>query len=166
MTKSRRHILDPRQLSSGISRAPQSSGRSAGSNCRFEFNKRSQLFIRTHNVTLAVINCDFGLALFGQQVDTNRPFQFHKRGQLFISAHNETISAAAICINNIDCLFLAVHRCNTAPTPSGCAKINCRASRSEAATDRKRLSFALGFVVSDSQRRRGGIGRRAGLKIQ
>jgi hypothetical protein len=30
----------------------------------------------------------------------------------------------------------------------------------------KRLRFAFDFVASDSQRRRGGIGRRAGLKIQ
>ena len=33
-------------LSSFISRPPQSSGRSAGSNRRFEFQKRGQLFIR------------------------------------------------------------------------------------------------------------------------
>jgi hypothetical protein len=33
---------------------PQSSGRSAGSSCRFGFDKRTQLFIRSHNETLSV----------------------------------------------------------------------------------------------------------------
>ena len=42
-------------LSSFISRAPQSSGRSAASNRRFQFQKRSQLFIRAHNETLSVV---------------------------------------------------------------------------------------------------------------
>jgi len=54
MTKSRRHLLDPRQLSNVISRAPQSSGRSAGSNRRFKFEKSPQLFIRPHNETFSV----------------------------------------------------------------------------------------------------------------
>jgi hypothetical protein len=47
-------MLDPRQLSSVISRAPQSSGRSAGSNRRFKFEKSPQLFIRPHNETFSV----------------------------------------------------------------------------------------------------------------
>jgi hypothetical protein len=42
-------------LSSFISRAPQSSARSAGSNRRFEFKKRSELFIRAHNEPPSVI---------------------------------------------------------------------------------------------------------------
>jgi hypothetical protein len=42
-------------LSSFISRPPQSSGRSAGSNRRFQFKKRGQLFIRMHDETLSVI---------------------------------------------------------------------------------------------------------------
>jgi hypothetical protein len=42
----------------------------------------------------------------------------------------------------------------------------CGVASRRAAMGWKRLSFALGFVVSNSQRRRGGIGRRAGLKIQ
>jgi hypothetical protein len=42
-------------LSSFISRAPQSCGRSAESNGRFEFQKRSQLVIRPHNETLPVV---------------------------------------------------------------------------------------------------------------
>jgi bacteriocin resistance YdeI/OmpD-like protein len=41
-------------LSSFISRAPQSSGRSANARRRFQFHKRSQLFIRSHNETLSV----------------------------------------------------------------------------------------------------------------
>ena len=42
-----------------------------------------------------------------------------------------------------------------------------RGSHGKAVTDQKRLSFALEFVVSTfPRRRRGGIGRRAGLKIQ
>jgi len=41
-------------LSSFILCAPQSSGRSARSNGRFEFHKRSQLFICAHNETLSV----------------------------------------------------------------------------------------------------------------
>jgi hypothetical protein len=42
MTKSRRLLLDPRQLSSVILRAPQSSGRSASADRRFKFQKRRQ----------------------------------------------------------------------------------------------------------------------------
>jgi hypothetical protein len=41
-------------LSSFISRRPQSFERSAGSNRRFKFQKRSQLFVCTHNETLSV----------------------------------------------------------------------------------------------------------------
>jgi hypothetical protein len=41
-------------LSSFISRPPQSFERSAGSNRRFKFQKRSQLFVCTHNETLSV----------------------------------------------------------------------------------------------------------------
>jgi hypothetical protein len=41
-------------LSTLISRPPQSSERSAGSHRRFEFDKRSQLFIRVHNEPLSV----------------------------------------------------------------------------------------------------------------
>ena len=40
--------------SSFIFTRSQSSGRSAGSNRRFEFQKRSQLLIGTHNETLTV----------------------------------------------------------------------------------------------------------------
>jgi hypothetical protein len=42
-------------LSSFISRRPQSSGRSAGSNRRFKFQKSRQLFIRVHNETLSIV---------------------------------------------------------------------------------------------------------------
>jgi hypothetical protein len=66
------------------------------SNRRFKFESRSQLFLRAHNVTLAVINRDFGLALFAQQVDTNRPFQFQKCSQLFIGVHNEAPTVVAM----------------------------------------------------------------------
>jgi hypothetical protein len=48
-------LLDPRQLSSVILRARQSSGRSAGSNRRFEFHKRGQQFICSHNQMFSVI---------------------------------------------------------------------------------------------------------------
>jgi hypothetical protein len=41
-------------LSNFISSATQSSERSAGSNRRIEFHKRSQLFIRLHNETLSI----------------------------------------------------------------------------------------------------------------
>jgi hypothetical protein len=47
-------------LSTFISRAPQSSGRSAGSNRRFKFYKRGQLFISVHNETLSVIAVRIG----------------------------------------------------------------------------------------------------------
>ena len=47
-----------------------------------------------------------------------------------------------------------------------CQHLNRAAPQSKAATGRKRLSFLCSFVVSSLQRRRGGIGRRAGLKIQ
>jgi hypothetical protein len=55
MTKSSPFLPHSENLSSFISRAPQSSGRSAGSNRQFKFRKRSQLFIRTHNETLSVV---------------------------------------------------------------------------------------------------------------
>ena len=42
-------------LSSFTFTAPQSSGRSAGSNRRFKFQKRGQLFIREYNETLSVV---------------------------------------------------------------------------------------------------------------
>ena len=41
--------------SSFILRAPQSSGRSDGSNRCFQFHKRHQLFIRVHNVTFTIV---------------------------------------------------------------------------------------------------------------
>jgi hypothetical protein len=42
-------------LSTFISRAQQCSERSAGSNRRFKFKKRSQLFIGMHNVTFPIV---------------------------------------------------------------------------------------------------------------
>jgi hypothetical protein len=58
-------------LASFISRAPQSSGRSDGSNRGLQFHKRCKLFIRTHNDTLPIAmrvsnpNCD-ATALYPQ----------------------------------------------------------------------------------------------------
>jgi len=69
----------------------------------FQFQKRSQQFIRTHNVTHCSHRCDYWSALFAQQVDTNRPFQFQKRAQLFIGAHNKAPSVVAVRISNPDC---------------------------------------------------------------
>jgi hypothetical protein len=42
-------------LSSFLSRTPQSSGRSAGSNRQFEFQKSRQLFICSHNEPLSIV---------------------------------------------------------------------------------------------------------------
>jgi hypothetical protein len=47
-------------LSSFISRARQSSRRSAGSSRRFEFQKRRQLLIRVHNETLSIVAVRIG----------------------------------------------------------------------------------------------------------
>jgi hypothetical protein len=59
-------------LSSFISRPPQSFERSAGSNRRFKFQKRSQLFVCTHNETLSVVAMRVG--------NPNRsPFAIHSR---------------------------------------------------------------------------------------
>jgi hypothetical protein len=52
-----------------------------------------------------------------------RGFEFHKRRQFLISTRNETLSIAAMCVSNLDRLPIAIHRCNTAPTPSGFAEI-------------------------------------------
>jgi hypothetical protein len=54
MTKSRTHLLDPQQLSSVISRAPQSSGRSAWLESQFQVPQTGHLFICTHNETFSV----------------------------------------------------------------------------------------------------------------
>ena len=95
MTKSRRILLDPRQSVELYFTAPQSAARSAGSKRHFKFEKRPQFFIRTQNLTLAAIRCDYWSALFAQQVGTNRSFQFQKRSQLIICVHDEALAVVA-----------------------------------------------------------------------
>jgi hypothetical protein len=53
MTKPRRLYWIRDSLSNSIS-APQSAARSAGSNHRFQFDKRSQLFVGMHNKALSI----------------------------------------------------------------------------------------------------------------
>jgi hypothetical protein len=55
MTKSRRLLLDPRQLSSVILRAPAILWAFRRTNRNVQFHKRSQQFIRAHNETLSVV---------------------------------------------------------------------------------------------------------------
>jgi hypothetical protein len=53
MTKSRRLLLDPRQLSNYFTRSAVLWA-FRRTNRRFKFNKRGQLLIRSHNETLSV----------------------------------------------------------------------------------------------------------------
>jgi hypothetical protein len=58
---------------------------------------------------------------------SNRRFQFHESRQLFIRANNETLSIAPMGVSNEDCSPVAIHNCDTAPAPTGFARI-CRSA--------------------------------------
>ena len=53
------------------------------------------------------------------------PFKFKKRGQLVVGVHNEALTVVAMCVSHEDRSPLAIHSCNTAPTPSGFAELVC-----------------------------------------
>jgi hypothetical protein len=60
---------------------------------------------------------------FCQKMGGNYSREFHKRSQLFVGVHNETLPIIAMRVCNPDRSPLAIHSRNTAPTPSGFAKI-------------------------------------------
>ena len=64
-------------------------------NRRFKFQKRSQLFIRTHVSARPLQDQTHRELVY-------RPLQFHERSQHFIGAHNETLPVA-MCVHNPDC---------------------------------------------------------------
>jgi hypothetical protein len=63
------------------------------------------------------------LNLVSQQAETNRPFQFQKRRQFFVGVHNEALTVAAMCVSHEDRSPFAIHGCDAAPAPTGCAEI-------------------------------------------
>jgi hypothetical protein len=52
-----------------------------------------------------------------------RRFKLDKRSQLFTRPHDEMFSIAAMRVSNPDCSPAGINRCDTAPTPTGFAKI-------------------------------------------
>jgi len=50
------------------------------------------------------------------------PLQVPETRSAFSRMHNKPISIVAIGVNNPDCSSLAIHACNTAPTPTGFAE--------------------------------------------
>jgi hypothetical protein len=53
----------------------------------------------------------------------NHRFKFQKRSQFFIRVHNETLSVVAVRVNDPERSRVAIHRRNTAPTPTGFTQI-------------------------------------------
>src|SRR5262245_20039627 len=49
--------------------------------------------------------------------------KLNKRTQPFVRSHSETLPVAAMRVGNEDCLFVGIHSCNTAPTPTGLAEV-------------------------------------------
>ena len=53
----------------------------------------------------------------------NHPREFKKRSHLFVGVHNEALTVAAMCVSDKYRLPVAIHSCDTAPTPTGFAEI-------------------------------------------
>jgi hypothetical protein len=60
---------------------------------------------------------------YGGQLVLCSRFQFQKRSQLFIRTRNETLSIAAMRVSNEDRSPFGIHGIDTAPTPTGFARI-------------------------------------------
>jgi hypothetical protein len=69
-----------------------------GFNCRFEFEKGRQLFIRAHHDVLTGVGRPIGLKVWPGS------------SQLFLRAHNETLNVAAVCVCNPDCSPVGINR--------------------------------------------------------
>jgi hypothetical protein len=68
-------------------------------NRRFEFQKRSQLFIRTHNVTVAAIAAIM-VSIVRSIGGYKRPFPIPQMQPAFDLPNNETFSVGTMCVSN------------------------------------------------------------------